>query len=73
MLVGLAVNDKFEDFPIARSQCCDTRANGIQRARRIVMRNGPPNCLKKQVDDTGFIRKSNAPALMVRTAVGISR
>jgi hypothetical protein len=34
LLVGVAANDKFKDFPLARRQRCDTGANDIQRIFR---------------------------------------
>ena len=53
LLVGVAANDKFEDFPLARRQCRDMSANHVQLAlqatRLVVMRNGASNCLKKLV------------------------
>ena len=51
LLVGVAANDKFEDFPLARRQCCDMSANHVQFAlqakRHSVMRNRPLNCVQK--------------------------
>jgi hypothetical protein len=32
LLVGVAANDKFEDFPLARRQCRDMSANHVQLA-----------------------------------------
>ena len=73
LLVGVAANDKFEDFPLARRQCCDQSPNhfqfALQAKRHLMMRNRPRNCVQKI---TGLVRKSSAPALMVLTVVGIS-
>ena len=53
-LVAFAANDKFEDLPLARRQCCDMRKNDVPRVllrvkHRAVTRNGPFNGLKKLV------------------------
>ena len=51
VLVGRAADDKFEDLPLARCQCCDMRANDIQLGLFAVDRsmtcNRPLNYLKK--------------------------
>ena len=51
VLVGVAANDKFKDFPLTRRQCRDMSANDVQPAlqgsRHFMMRNRPLDCLKK--------------------------
>src|SRR6267142_3636818 len=53
VLVGVAANDKCEDFPLARRQCRDMSANDVQFAlqatRHFMMRNRPLDCLKKNM------------------------
>jgi hypothetical protein len=53
VLVGVAANDKFKDFPLTRRQCRDMSANDVQPAlqgsRHFMMRNRPLDCLKKNI------------------------
>ena len=61
LLVGLAANDMFEDFPLARRQCRDMSANDVQLAlqatRRFMMRYSPLNGVKKVVRRYGLGQK----------------
>ena len=51
LLVGVAANDKFKNFPLTRRQCRDMSANDVQLAlqglRHFMMDNRPLDCLKK--------------------------
>ena len=51
VLVGVAANDKFKDFPLTRRQCRDMSANDVQPVLQatchFMMRNRPLDCLEK--------------------------